>query len=291
MRPLFHGDALKHWDMLEAESFSHARYLLQYEPADALLVHQDLLDSDGAQGLSWLASHRKAPVVFLSQECLTSAALAYELGASLCLSMQEALAHPLLLAKSLERAVYCHAIETQLDTTRERLARSRRHVDRLVNVMWRMTPTDADSPWFSQRHMMERLDEEIARSKRHKAPLTIALGELSDASTDEGTLPHWTVEAILKTKRRDDVVGQYGKNGFLLLLVHTPVQGGMHCVRRLQKIIEHDRAELQAPHRPRAYFGLTGADEKREDAIALLRAAEEGLDTARREENERIAVG
>ena len=232
--------------MIEAESFTQARFMLQFDPCDVLIIHQDLMDSEGGQALSWLVWNRNLPVVFLSSTGGLASARAYELGASLCLSTEDAFAHPVLLSKVLDRALHWHDLENKLTITRERLDRSRRHVDRLVNVMWRITPTQGDSAWFTQRYMMDRLQEELSRAERHQVPLSVAVGEVNVEDT-EGCLPTWAVEAIVRGKRRSDVVGQYGENGFLILMVHTPQTGGLNCVRRLQKVIEHPLEEFERP--------------------------------------------
>lgn len=289
LKSLFLDHHLDGWEVVEAESFTQARFVLQFDPCDVLLIHQDLVDAEGGQGLAWLVWNRNMPVVFLSGSGGEATTRAYELGASLCLAAGEALTHPLLLARVLDRALHWHETENGLRMTRERLNESRRHVDRLVNVMWRVNPTHGEVPWFTQRHMMERLQEELSRVERHQTPLTLALGELN--LEQEGALPNWAVEAIVRAKRRCDVAGQYGQNGFLILMVQTPKEGGLNCVRRLQKVIEHPLEALAGPHQPpRAYFGVTTTNEERRTAISLLRAAEEGLETARQLSPERIVA-
>jgi len=290
MRALFQSRFLNDWEVIEAGSFTQARFNLQFDPCDVLVVHQDLMENEGGQGLSWLVWNKHLPVVFLSATGGLASARAYELGASMCLSAEEVIAHPILLARALERVLHCHHVEQNLALTRERLNQSRRHVDRLVNVMWRVAPTGGDTPWFSQRYMMDRLQEELSRAERHKVPLSLAIGELSVEDT-EGNLPHWAVDAIVRGKRKSDVAGQYGQNGFLLLMVHTPPTGGLNCVRRIQKVIEHPVEDLNGPHTtPRAYFGLASAGDQRRTAVALLRAAEEGLEAARGKSPERIVA-
>jgi GGDEF domain-containing protein len=291
LKSIFQRRHLEEWEVVEADSFTQARFVLQFDPCEVLLIHQDLFDAEGGQGLSWLVWNRNLPVVFLSATGGAASTRAYELGASLCLPMEEALAHPMLLAQVLDRALHWHQIETGLQTTREKLNESRRHVDRLVNVIWRISPTNGDSSWFTQRHMMERLQEELARAERHQVPLTVALGELNIHQTEaDGPLPRWAVEAIIRGKRRCDVAGEYGPYGFLLLMVHTQKEGGVTCIRRLQKVIEHPLQESPGPHAPpRAFFGVTTTTDNRRTPATLLRAAEEGLEAARQQQERIVA--
>src|SRR5437764_433036 len=70
---------------------------------------------------------------------------------------------------------------------------------------------------------------------------------LNETFDDSLALPEWTMDVIAKGKRRSDVAGQYGPDGFMLLMMHTPIKGGIHCCRRLQKAIEHAQETLPGP--------------------------------------------
>jgi len=297
-----------------------------------LLVNDDLFEREGGQGLNWLAWQQNTPMVFLSDRGV-NLQRAYELGAGVCLSRKMAIEHPPLLAAALEEAMRSSVVRQGYRRTRERLADSRRHVDRLVNMMWRTSARMADGRWLSQRAMLDRLSEELARVERHQIPLSLAIGEVrpvddvapdyvaddamgqfstsadvgrtflsvetdksvrptkKDAFDDSLALPEWTMDLIAKGKRRSDVVGQYGPGGFMILMTHTPVQGGIHCCRRLQIAIEHAQNEMPGPHTDlHAYFGIAGAAKGKLSAAVLLRAAEQNLEAARADSKARLAV-
>src|SRR5438132_1402068 len=81
----------------------------------------------------------------------------------------------------------------------EALGECRRQVRRLVTLLWAQSPTESHPRWFTQRHMMERLHEEIARTQRHGSPLAVVLGEVraGDDSLLRADAPHvaaWTAE-------------------------------------------------------------------------------------------------
>ena len=174
---------------------------------------------------------------------------------------------------------------------KEQLAQSRRHNDCLVNLLWRSTPRSNDGTWFPQRYMLERLCEELARTERHGVPLTMVLGEV-EPENDVVTpgMPDWAARVIIQSKRRCDVAGQYGTQGFLLLLVHTNQERAVSCCRRLQSILEEPPQTLQAPHRLQSYFGVAGVGPGRNTPQSLLRHAEEKLEAARLSVKERIAA-
>ena len=202
-----------------------------------------------------------------------------------------ALEHPLLLATVMEQAVKAGQAQQEFRKTKERLASSRHHVDRLVNMIWRTTSRQTDVQWFSQRYMLERLSDELARVERHQVPLTLAIGQIKPADDIEEPVPDLTMQLIARSKRRCDVAGQYGLEQFMLLMVHTPIEGGVQCCRRLQKSIEEPAEPLPGPHAGlHAYFGVSGTATGKMSSVALLRAAEQNLEAARANAAEHVVV-
>lgn len=292
-KSLFEREPLGQWEPLYADGFSKARYILQHNPCEMLLVHEDLVQKEGAQGLTWLAWRRDFPVVFVGQ----SAELfrkAYEIGVQHCLAYDMALCSPGLVHTVLKQARKALESDVVLARTREHLSQTRRHVDRLVTLMWRSSPQHGEHQWYSQPFLVERLTEELARAERHKVPFSLAVGELKSPEGSESILPDWTPDLLVKGKRRCDVVGQYGKSGFMLLMVQTPKHGGIVCCKRLQSVIEQPREEVVPNTGPRpalrAYFGLTTTDGDRHSVQAMLRAAEQNLEAARHETTLRIVA-
>ena len=100
-----------------------------------------------------------------------------------------------------------------------------------------------------------------------------------DAATT--CLPDWSVAAILRGKRRCDVVGQYGQDGFMLLMVQTPKPGGVACCRRLQLHLEHPEHERPGPRTPvHSFFGVASLAGASSGPQKLLRIAEQNLELA-----------
>ena len=290
-RELFKRHPLDQWVMKEAESYSQARFVLQHDPCDVLLVNDDLYEREGAQGLAWLAWQREVPIVLLVGQSPETYARAYQLGVSICLPREPIFGHPPMLAAGLDQALNICEMRFGYRRIKEQLAQSRRHTDCLVNLLWRATPHGNESSWLPQRSVLERLCEETARTERHAIPMTMALGEVQQGDdVSDRTLPDWAARLILHGKRRCDVAGQYGTNGFLLLLVHTSKDGGMTCVRRLQKILEQPPQTVQPPHRPQTFFGVVSFSPEKNTPQALLHCVEERLDAARSNIPERIAA-
>jgi diguanylate cyclase len=279
---LFGATPLGACEAVPADGFPAARFVLQHHPCDILLVDEPVYRRDGAESFDWLARRHELPAVVLTEDVPEQALRAYEHGVTVWLPRGLALPHPELLAVALERAAGLGELQRSHRRLEESLQQCRRQVDRLVSLLWRTLPLDADRRWLSQRQLLERLREELLRAQRYQNPLTVALGEVE--ALGEGAaeaLADWAAERIVRGKRTCDVVGQYGPRGFLVLLVNTPAEGGVVCCRRLQKALEEAQPAC-APHVPvRAYFGVAGLAVAAATPQGLLRRAEEHLEAAR----------
>jgi PleD family two-component response regulator len=286
LRQPFATEALAAWDAVEAESFEHARFTLQHTPCDVLLVDEGLCIAEGVAGLAWLRRQAQTPLVCLTADDVEALRAAYEHGASVCLPRTLTLDSPALLDAALRRAVQAADTLRTYRRTRETLTQCRRQIDRLVGMLWRTVPVDTQHRWCSPRHVLMRLHEEVVRTDRHGGPLTIAVGEvqapageLEQAAVD---LTDWMTERIAHTKRRCDVAGQYGLQGFLLLMVHTPKVGGVACCHRLRKALEEAVSGGEEPRSPvRACFGVASLSEEVASSQALLSVAEQQLEAAK----------
>ena len=290
IKSLFEREPLSQWLTLYADSFPMARFTLMHNPCDALVVHEDLLEAEGGPGLAWLAWQREFPTIFMGQSARMFQR-AYELGARHCLSFDMALSHPPLMATVLDQSSKTMAMSTALKRSKDQLSQTRRHIDRLVTLIWRAAPRHDESQWYSEPYILERLEEELARAERYKLPLSLAVGEMNEEEVADASLPDWTPELLVKTKRRCDVVGQYGPRSFLLLMVQTPKTGSITCCKRLQNFLEHESQSLTGPHQQaRAFFGVTTTQGDRQSPQSLLRFAEQNLDAARHEKLMRIVA-
>jgi diguanylate cyclase (GGDEF)-like protein len=158
-----------------------------------------------------------------------------------------------------------------------------------VNRLWETVPKEMGANWFTQRHMLERLQEEVTRVKRHGGPLTVILGELLPKAREDADsaydLATWAAEQVGRRKRRSDVAGQYGPHGFMMVLPRTSEPGAVVFCERLRSLLEQDASPLRGPLR--AYFGVAAVDTEAGTTITkLLRQAEERLEEAKSGEQE-----
>lgn len=282
---LFSRGRIEGWEVVEAESFEQARFLMQHDPCDVLLIDQGLYQPEDVAGLAWLARQQQAPVAFLAGPDPAILTAALEHGVHQWLPRDAALRHPPLLAAVLNQAASKGDLRRNNRLLGEALQECRRQVRRLVTLLWGLSPVERHARWFTQRHMMERLQEELARTERHGVPLSVVLGEVqAEPAPEEPQLMAWAAERIIRFKRRTDVAGQYGPHGFVLLLSHTPETGARVCCRRLRRLLETTAGQPSAPPGAvKAYFGISSYSPSQTSAKSLLGRAEEALERARSE--------
>jgi diguanylate cyclase (GGDEF)-like protein len=268
--------------------------LLQDGACDVLLVDHSLYGPEGAAGPDWSGRQPPPPVAYLAGPDPVALAAALEGGAGHWLPRDLALSHPPLLAAVLSQAASRGDLRQSHRRLGEALRECRRQVGRLVTLLGGLSPTEGHPRWFTQRHMMERLQEEIARTQRHGTPLSVVLGEVRAGGGDRvppdaPQVIAWTAERVTRCKRRSDVAGQYGLAAFILLLSHTPPAGAAVCCRRLGAVLEDGAGHASAPPGPiEAFFGISSYGAGRASAKGLLSRAEECLERARTDGNGRV---
>src|SRR5262249_50690965 len=132
LRQAFAHRSLSGWEALAADSFERARFILQHNACDLLLVDESLCYGAGPDGLGWLARQEETALVCLcgsQPEILTHG---YMQGAQVCLPRHLAVEHPPLLAAALQRARQLGEVRRSWQRTKDKLHESRRQVDRLV---------------------------------------------------------------------------------------------------------------------------------------------------------------
>jgi PleD family two-component response regulator len=287
---------LRLWEAVEADSFEFARYLLQLDVADVMLVDESILLGDNGAGLAWLGRTQEVPAILLTEAQPEKVSRLQECGVQQWLPRRLVLSHPALLASALRQALRLREQHAELRRTREALRESQRRLTSLVHMLWDVVPLAGKSALYTQRHMMDRLREEVARSERHGNPLSVVLGEVQAATSGPvhmekaAELPpemrekmsEWTIDRIHQGKRRYDVAGQYGPHGFMVLLPHTGSPGAVSFCRRLKGLLETSPPATEPALSPvHACFGLAQFAAETASPKTLLRRAEEELERSR----------
>ena len=106
--------------------------------------------------------------------------------------------------------------------------------------------TDALTGLSVRRYFMERAEEELARSRRHELSCTLLMLDLDLFKEKNDTYGHLVGDVVLRdvaqvvarNLRDIDLVGRYGGEEFILLLIETPIEQALPIAERLRQLIE-----------------------------------------------------
>lgn len=150
-----------------------------------------------------------------------------------------------------------------------------------------MSVKDPTTDLLNRQNFINRLTQEISRSRRTMMPVSLALitvdqyGQIiTNLGTDEGqTLLRMAARIIEKHSRVIDVVGRTGADEFGLILPHTGKKGALIKVERLRKIIESADFSRVLKEFPSVTIsiGVSEYPSMVRDADELLGAADEAL--------------
>ena len=201
-----------------------------------------------------------------------------------------------------------------LNGMRTRLATSHRELEAKVEERTQELQTlaaelrllsnkDALTGCFNRRNMEERLGNEIVRSRRYGAHLSLVLCDIDRFKTVNDSFGHATGDHVLRDfaqllmagVRQDvDWVVRFGGEEFLVVLPETPEAGAVHLMERFRQVFA-DRPMLfdgQIFH-VTASFGIVSIDgslESTVDATGLLAAADQALYQAKSAGRNRVSV-
>ncbi len=277
----FTADRLQGFQPSQATDFLHARFLLQHEACDILLLDETSFADEESEALARLAARQGVPVVILSAGEAPAGTEDAEEEGHPRLPRHLALEHPDLLDEALKAADRCRRLQRDVSRAAEEVREWRRRADQMAALLWEAAAADGHRQWYTQRTLMGRLQEELARAERRQAPLSVVVGDVQ--ADPDAAARTWVVDRVTQGKRRSDVAGQYGPHGFLLLLPDTGDAGAAACCRRLQGLLRQPDTLAPAgpePPPPQVAFG-TASYPAAGSAAGLLSRAEERLAEAR----------
>lgn len=148
--------------------------------------------------------------------------------------------------------------------------------------------TDALTGIHNRRSILELLDKEIARTRRHGPPLSVVILDLDHFKSINDTWGHPTGDHVLQvaaallqqTIRQCDAVGRYGGEEFLILLPDTTLEGARVLADRCRQRLAEElvTAENSENFRVTGSFGLACNEQCLElSAAVMIKAADEAL--------------
>lgn len=157
-------------------------------------------------------------------------------------------------------------------------------------TIYNMTIVDGLTQINNKRYLMEALEREIPRARRHERPLSAVMFDIDHFKAVNDNFGHLAGDYVLKELatlvksrlRPDDVLGRYGGEEFCAALPETALPGAASMAEDLRKRVEERRFVFEGESIPvTVSLGCSELDGEM-DVKGLIKAADEKLYEAKR---------
>ena len=153
---------------------------------------------------------------------------------------------------------------------------------------------------YNRHHFWQLANAEMARVKRYKRPLSIAMIDADLFKAINDVHGHDVGDLVLRlivdtchdSLRKNDVLARYGGEEFVVLLPETPIGGALAVMERVRERIEATSLELPDGKRVSITVSIGLASLSGDEGFeSLLKRADDALYTAKRNGRNRVLVG
>jgi diguanylate cyclase (GGDEF)-like protein len=165
-------------------------------------------------------------------------------------------------------------------------------------TIYRMTIVDGLTGVHNKRYLLETLEREIPRARRHGRPLSLVMLDIDHFKKINDTFGHLAGDYVLKELaqlvktrlRPDDVIARYGGEEFGIVLPETPRAGGAAIGDDLRRRIEAHRFVFENEViRVSVSMGVAELGDTL-DVLAFIKASDELLYRAKRAGRNRVCA-
>ncbi len=167
--------------------------------------------------------------------------------------------------------------------------------------MHEMAIKDPLTGLYNRRFYNQKLDEEIARSRRTRYPVSLIYMDIDHFKKYNDNNGHQNGDLLLKsisklmqkTSRANDVVARLGGEEFSIILPHTDLMGAAVKAEKLRKIIETTKfpfGELQPMGFISISIGVSEYPTISRDGEGMIKAADDALYKVKETSRNRVCV-
>ncbi|MFO7569817.1 MAG: GGDEF domain-containing protein [Smithellaceae bacterium] len=176
-----------------------------------------------------------------------------------------------------------------LNKKNRELAAANEKITQLMN-------TDPLTGLSNRRQLLEHLDVEISKARRHGSALSAVMMDIDHFKSINDTFGHdggdrvlaGIAQAMRSMCRKEDIIARFGGEEFILLLPGSPASSALECAERIRKAIQ-DKAFEGIPRQVTASFGVS-LFSKDDTQDSLLKRADNALYLAKTSGRNRIEL-
>ena len=163
--------------------------------------------------------------------------------------------------------------------------------------IYRMTIIDGLTQVHVKRYLLEALDKELMRARRHQRELSFLMLDIDHFKKINDVHGHLAGDHVLKEVarliqqriRRDEVLARYGGEEFAIILPETTLEGACALAEGLREKIEESRFVFQGETiRVTISIGAAILVEEHRASLDLIKKADEKLYEAKRSGRNRV---
>jgi diguanylate cyclase (GGDEF)-like protein len=169
---------------------------------------------------------------------------------------------------------------------REELAAINETLRKKNKELHELSITDSLTGLYNRKHLMETLDSEVARSKRHKHDFSVLVVDIDHFKEYNDTYGHLAGDEVLsrlasvfkKSVRSCDYVARYGGEEFILVLPEIGPYDGVKAAERIRKkVVKEKFAGDGEPIKVTVSVGVASYPKDGDDPQAIIRHADTAL--------------
>lgn len=171
---------------------------------------------------------------------------------------------------------------------------------RLYTEVQQLAITDELTGVYNRRGLFELGRREVERALRFGHPLSAVMIDIDHFKNVNDTYGHSVGDQVLKVLserlqanlRGIEIIGRYGGEEFVILLLENNQTGGAHVVaaRLLQQIVEEPIPSDKGPISITVSIGVAAVNQETKDLAALIERADRALYLAKRSGRNRVSI-
>lgn len=157
-------------------------------------------------------------------------------------------------------------------------------------TIYRMTIMDGLTGTHNKRYLLEALEREIPRARRHQRALSLVMFDIDHFKSINDTYGHLAGDYVLKEMagavksrlRPDDVLARYGGEEFGIILPETSLQGAINIAEEVRKIVSSHEYHFEGEDIKVTVSLGTAELQDSHDVLNFIKTADEKLYEAKR---------
>lgn len=182
---------------------------------------------------------------------------------------------------------------------REELAAINKTLRKKNKELHELSITDSLTGLYNRKHLMETLDKEVARSKRHKHDFVVLVIDIDDFKEYNDTYGHLAGDEVLsrlatvleESVRSCDYVARYGGEEFILVLPEIGPEDGVKAAERIRKkVVKENFAGDGETIQVTVSVGVASYPKDGDDPQSIIRHADTALYKAKESGRNRVVL-